>query len=257
MRRLAKDLGLAALALQAFSALADPEIMVHEKDLSAAGEVTATLHFNHVLRGARTTADGTWPAHRLTNAMAEFATGIAPGWEAGIHLPAMRAGLDSPSSRRGEWGSSAVMVRVKHITEWESGWFIGFNAEYDINARRYVPEGRGVEFRGIAGVETQNWRFVLNPHLIWGWGAPGSDRRPDFNVDFKAVRKLGPDFAWGAEIYSDWGKTNELRPGRGDRTVYLVAEFDTPLGALHLGIGKGFKATPEDRLVKLVWSGSF
>ena len=50
---------------------------------------------------------------------------------------------------------------------------------------------------------------------------------------------------------------NRLRPGEGDRTVYLVTEFETALGAVHLGIGQGFKETPERYLLKGVWSASF
>ncbi len=236
---------------------ADPEIMVHEADLAERGELVATLHANYTPKGDRLRQDGTWPTHRLTSVMAEFATGLAPGWEAGIHLPIMRAGVDSTTSRQGQWGESAVMFRLKHIRQHENGLFWGFNAEYDINARRYVSDPRSIEFRAIVGFDAEHYRIVANPHLIWGFGNNASDRRPEFNVDFKALHKLDPQFSWGAELYSDWGKLSDLRPGHGDRTLYLVAEMETGSGALHLGIGRGFKDTPERTILKLVWSGSF
>ncbi len=238
-------------------AVADPEIMVHEGDLAERGELVATLHANHTLRGDKTTRDGTWPVDKMSYVMAEFATGLAPGWEAGIHLPVMRAGVDSPSSRRGDWGESAIMFRLKHIRHAAGGWYYGFNAEYDINSPRFVADKTSIELRGIAGYDGEHFRLVANPHLMWGYGQAGADRRPDFNVDFKAMHKLSGDFAWGLEAYLDWGKLAELNPGAGDRTLYLVGEMRTAGGSLHVGIGQGFKETPEKYVIKAVWSESF
>ena len=236
---------------------ADPEIMVHEGDLSERGEMAATLHTNYTPRGDKVRDDGTWPTLRLSSLMAEFATGIAPGWEVGVHLPFMRAGVDSETSHRGDWGASAVMFRIKHVRHAENGLFWGFNAEYDINAKRYVADPRSIEFRGIVGFDAEHFRLTANPHLIWGFGRSDASHVADFNVDWKALHKLGKRFAWGAELYTDWGKVNELNPGRGDRTLYLVAETETSFGSVHLGLGRGFQGTPEHTIVKAVWATKF
>lgn len=236
---------------------ADPEIMVHEADIAAQGELVTSIHFNHAWRGRKTSDDGTWPAHRLTYAMAEFATGLLPGWEAGVHLPVMRGGVDGENSDNGAWGYSAIMFRLKHIRVREDGWFYGFNAEYDINARRYVRDPRGAEFRGIVGFDAPRFRITANPHLMWGWGQPDSPRSPDLNLDLKGLLKWSDAFAWGVEAYTDGGRVNQLRPGEGDRTLYLVAEFETHVGAIHVGIGQGFKETPERYLLKGVWTARF
>lgn len=236
---------------------ADPEIMIHEGELAERGEWVATLHSNYTPRGDMVRDDGTWPTHRLTSLMAEFATGIAPGWEVGIHLPFMRAGVDSETSRRGDWGASALMFRIKHVQHAENGLFWGFNTEYDINAKRYVADPRSIEFRGIIGLDAEHFRLTANPHLIWGFGRNDASHAPDFNVDWKALHKLNPRFAWGAELYTDWGKLGDLQPGRGDRTLYLVAETETSFGSLHLGVGRGFLATPERTIVKAVWATTF
>lgn len=82
-----RRLAICSFGFFASVAHADPEIMVHEADLADRGEVVATLHANHTLRGSKIGNDGAWPVHRLTYLMAEFATGLAPGWEAGVHLP--------------------------------------------------------------------------------------------------------------------------------------------------------------------------
>jgi hypothetical protein len=238
-------------------AAADPEIMVHEADLADRGELVASIHANHAWHGQRRSDDGTWPAHRLTYLMAEFATGLAPGWEAGLHLPVMRGGVDSEVSDNGAWGASAIMFRLKHIRQAGEGWFYGFNAEYDINARRYVRDPRGAEFRGIVGFDGERVRLTANPHLMWGWGREGSPRSPDLNLDLKALYKVSEAFAWGVEAYTDGGRVNRLRPGEGDRTVYLVTEFETRAGAVHLGVGQGFKETPERYLLKGVWTTRF
>lgn len=237
-------------------ALADPEIMVHEGDLAERGEVVASLHANTTLKGQRASEGRTWPVHRLSYLMAEFATGLAPGWEVGVHLPVMRSGVDGPASDNGAWGASALMFRLKHIRE-AGRWFYGFNTEYDINARRYVEAPRSAEFRGIVGYDGERYRVTANPHLIWGWGRAGVERAPDLNLDLKALHKASERFAWGVEAYTDGGKANRLRPGEGDRTAYLVTEFETAHGALHLGIGRGFKETPERCLLKGVWSTRF
>ena len=235
---------------------ADPEIMVHEGDLAERGELVATLHANTTLKGREVGEARVWPVHRLTYLMAEFATGLAPGWEAGVHLPVMRSGVDDPASDNGAWGASALMFRLKHIRE-AGRWFYGFNTEYDINARRYVEAPRSAEFRGIVGYDGERYRVTANPHLIWGWGRAGVERAPDLNLDLKALHKASERFAWGVEAYTDGGKANRLRPGEGDRTAYLVTEFETAQGALHLGIGRGFKETPERCLLKGVWSTRF
>ena len=133
----------------------------------------------------------------------------------------------------------------------------GFNAEYDINAKRYVADPRSIEFRGIVGFDAEHFRVTANPHLIWGFGRSGGDHAPDFNIDWKVLHKASADFAWGAELYTDWGKAGHLHPGQGDRTLYLVSEAETALGSVHLGIGRGYKETPERTIVKLVWSNSF
>lgn len=239
------------------SAWADPEIMVHENDLTERGEVVATLHANHSLRGDQVREPGSWPADKLTFLMAEFATGIAPGWEVGIHLPIMRAGVAGEDARAGEWGGSAVMFRLKHITELDNGFFYGFNSEYDINAKRYVNDPRSIEFRGIVGYDAEHFRFTVNPHLIWGYGRAGMDHRPDFNVDWKLLHKLRKDYAWGVELYGDGGKWNDLQPGAGDRTLYLVSESETRWGSWHIGVGRGFKETPERTIIKAVLSTAF
>ena len=120
-----------------------------------------------------------------------------------------------------------------------------------------MNEPRSAEFRGIVGYDAERFRLTANPHLIWGWGRSGTERSPDLNLDLKALYKAGERLAWGIEAYTDGGKVNRLRPGEGDRTVYLVTEFETALGAVHLGIGQGFKETPERYLLKGVWSASF
>lgn len=253
-----KILGMAAsLLLAGEMARADPEIMVHEGDVVGPGQLSAALHVNHTPRGDRNRDDGTWPTQRLSSVMAEFATGLAPGWEVGVHLPAMRAGVDSETSRRGALGSSALMLRIKHVRHQQNGLFWGFNAEYDVNARRYVADPRSIELRGIVGLDAEHFRLTANPHLIWGFRHSDALGTPDFNVDWKALHKASGHFAWGVELYTDWGKVDDLRPGAGDRTLYLVSEHSGAWGNLHFGIGQGFRGTPERSIVKMVWSTTF
>jgi hypothetical protein len=237
-------------------ALADPEIMIHEYDLAERGEIVTTMHSNYTLRGARSTDDGTWPGYRHTFLMAEFATGLAPGWEVGVHIPVQRAGVNSDSSRAGQWGASGVMFRLKHVVKHDSGLFYGFNTEYDMLSKRFSPESRGIEMRGILGYDNEHYRVTLNPHVMILWGN-GQERKNEFAFDMKALHKLQPDFAWGVEIYTDWGKLENLQPSHGDRTIYLLGEFNTRAGGIHLGIGKGFQQTADRLNVKAVWAIEF
>lgn len=236
----------------------DPEIMVHEPDLAERGEIVATLHANYTTRGNRETDDYTWPSHRELNLMAEFATGLAPGWEVGIHLPVRRAGVDSPSSSAGDWGATAVMFRLKHITEHESGFFYGFNAEYDYFARRFDTASRGIEFRGIVGYDHERFRLTFNPTFAWGFGRDAENNKADFGLDAKFLYKASDKLAYGVETYSDWGRYDHLRPGNGGRVIYLVSEFEVAKDhALHVGIGKGYRDAAERTVLKAVWATSF
>lgn len=244
------------LSLNAFAT--DPEIMLHENDVADKGEIVATIHANYTTQGIKESGDSTWPEYRQTNLMAEFATGLAPGWEAGLHLPVRRAGIESPSSKEGAWGSSGVMFRLKHVTNLENGFFFGFNTEYDMLARRFDNAARSIEFRGIVGHDAENYRITLNPVLNWGFGGTSESHKADFRLDVKALYKASEKVAWGVETYTHWGKVNDLKPGSGDRVVYLVGEFELPnKDTLHLGVGQGFKDSPEKTVLKAVWSTRF
>ena len=249
---------LATVMLSASALATDPEIMLHENDTAERGELVTSLHSNYTIRGIKDTGDSTWPDHRQTNIMAEFATGLGPGWEVGIHLPIRRAGIDSDSSRSGAWGTSGVMLRLKHVTKFENGYFIGFNNEYDTFARRFDTSPRGLEFRGIVGRETDNYRITFNPVLSRGLGGDAESRKYDFELDAKVVRKFGDAMALGMEAYTRWGKLGDLHPGSKDRIVYLVGEFEMPAdSSLHVGIGQGGRDSPEKTVVKAVWSTTF
>jgi hypothetical protein len=68
------------------------------------------------------------------------------------------------------------------------------------------------------------------------------------------MHKLG----YGIETYTDWGKSGHFKPGQGDRTVYLISEFEIAKDqALHIGLGKGFRDTDEWTVMKAVSSISF
>ena len=97
-----------ALCFSSSALATDPEIMLHENDVADKGHVTAALHANQTTLGRKVSGDDTWPAHQQTNLMAEFATGLAPGWEIGVHLPIRRTGIDSPSGHEGAWSSSGA-----------------------------------------------------------------------------------------------------------------------------------------------------
>lgn len=252
---------LLAFALLAFGSHAlatDPEIMVHENDIAERGEIVATLHANYTARGSRQTGDTTWPSDKLTNLMAEFATGLAPQWEIGLHLPVMRAGINSESSTAGSWGSSGIMLRIKHIDEWEDGVFLGFNVEYDVYAQRYATDNRSIELRGIVGLDAENYRLTLNPTLMWGLGSRVEEHAPNFALSGKALYKWNGQWGFGAEFYSNWGPTNDLLPGNGDRLAYLIGEWSPDdIQSVHFGIGRGFRNTPEREIFKLVWTSRF
>jgi hypothetical protein len=241
---------------QIFNSKADPEIMVHQYDVASRGAIVSSLHVNYMANGHRESQDAAWPLDNLGSLMAEFATGLAHNWEVGIHLASMRAGRDSENSQSGHWGSSALIFRLKYAQLMESGFFFGGNVEYGLNARRYVPDGRTAELRGIFGFECDSLKLTINPLLVTPLSS-GADSAVDFNLDFKALHKLRKGFAWGGELYTDWGELSSLNPGAGDRIIYLVGEFDAADHSLHLGIGRGFKETPENFVLKAVWSRSF
>lgn len=260
MSRAVRLVSLAVLACVGSASVwaTDPEIMLHENDTAERGELVTSMHANYTTRGSRSSGDSTWPDQRQTNVMAEFATGIAPGWEAGIHLPIRRSGIDSDSSRSGAWGASGVMLRLKHVTKLENGFFYGFNNEYDFFAKRFDSAPRGLEFRGILGRETDHYRMTLNPVLARGLGGDADSSKFEFRLDGKIVRKFGDEMAFGVEAYTRWGKLGDLHPGTKDRIFYLVGEFELPGdSALHVGVGQGSRDSAEKTVFKAVWSTSF
>lgn len=236
----------------------DPEIMLHESDTAEKGDLIASLHSNYTLNGIKETGDRTWPEQGQTNLMAEFATGLAHGWEVGVHLPIRRAGVDSSSSSDGAWGSSGVMLRLKHVSKLENGYFYGFNSEYDTLASRFYNAPHGLEFRSIAGRDTEDYRVTFNPVVSRGLGGDDASSKLDFRLDAKVLRKLSERTAWGIEAYTRWGKLGDLHPGTKDRVIYLVGEFKLLNDStLHVGVGQGDRDAPEKTVLKAVWATRF
>ncbi len=119
-------------------------------------------------------------------------------------------------------------------------------------------------------------RFWITPA---SWCAPHRREQPDRGrhaVDLEdepaqLERRQEPDdqgHLAGRELVAGDGRDQQAEgehhrqvggrhPGQGDRTLYLVSEAETALGSVHLGIGRGYKETPERTIVKLVWSNSF
>jgi hypothetical protein len=234
---------------------AEAEIWVHDNELSKQGKVDFTLHANHRYKGARDVEDGVWPAHHQSFLMAEFATGLTPNWELGLHLPFVRNGIDHETAKKGDWGATGAILRLKTIREHESGFFYGFNAEYGVNAKRVSTARHSSEFRGIVGYEQEHYKLVANPTLVWDWGEAA--KRPDLNVDFKALHKINEHQAWGIESYTSWGRYNHLKVADGERVIFLVGEFKLTHDWLQLGIGQGYKHAPEQKVVKMMWHTEF
>jgi len=246
-----KLLGAVLVAAPMFvhAALID-EIQVYTDDINEPGQFGLELHLNTTPKG-RSTPDypGEVVPNRGWRLTPEFSYGMAPGWEAGLYLPASR-------DANGNTELAGAKLRLKWLpvrpANGEAGWFFGANGELSRLDKRFSDSRTSAELRIMSGWRNAAWLVAVNP--VFGWNLSDGLRSGTADLSFgtKIARTVAHDVALGIEYYADAGSTS--RPTFAGQAQTLFATVDAEFGkwSINFGVGRGLTASADKLTLKAI-----
>jgi hypothetical protein len=248
------------LALAAALGLASPgsyavpdEIQVYTEEMDDPGEFGLELHVNYVPRGEKTAPyDGAMPSYHMLQLTPEFSYGITKTLEAGLYLPVAFSGDGTA------YGNGA-RLRLKYIAPRDEAdaFFWGINTEVGYFSHRVSESNWGIELRPIIGYRGKDWLVAFNPILDADLSSNVS-RKPNFEPALKLTRTVREGVRAGLEYYGAFGPLFDPASA-SERSHFLYAVVDVDLHGFdfNLGVGRGYGAEADTRVVKAIISLPF
>lgn len=232
---------------------APDEIQVYTDDLNAIGESELEVHTNFVSAGReRREYDGERPPYHVLRVTPEYSMGLAANWDIGFYLP-MAYDADEHAGK-----IDGAKFRIKYLRKRsvESGtFFYGLNTEIGYSERRIEEIPWNSEFRGILGLRTENWLFVINPVLELSWVRGAAAQ---FEGQIKIGREIGHGFALGVEHYSGFGPAGAFVPVHAqEQNGYAIVEYDGGSWEVNVGVGRGWTPASDERVIKAIFTFPF
>jgi hypothetical protein len=230
------------LVASAVSAQAVDEIQVYNAEIAKVGQWTMQLHLNNAFIGRKEPdfPGGLIPNHTL-NGTPEWAYGITDWWEMGFYAP-------FAVDQNGTFYSNAVKIRHLFVTPnaAEREIFYGVNFEFSYAMPQFSDTKWNVEIRPIIGIRKDDYEFIVNPIVDFGFGQNGD---LVFAPAARFARNFGENFALGIEYYSDLGPfPNFVTLNEQQHNIYAVVDFK--IGRFDVNAGVGYGLTPgSDRLM--------
>jgi hypothetical protein len=255
VRRLLPLLALAALAPAPEAAAIVDEIQVYTDDLDARGERGLELHVNTTPRGRKTPDyEGDLPPYQGVRITPEFSWGLGNNLESGLYIPTTTDG-------DGNFYLGGLKVRLKwlpvHGDKEEGGWYLGGNIELDRLTKKFSDSPWSTELRVMLGYRAKDWLIGMNPILDWGL-SKGHRGSPETIIAWKAVHRVAGGLFLGGEYYQGIGTLdNRLPADEQERTLYLVAEYESKSWSINFGVGHGLTPASDNVTVKAIFGFSF
>jgi hypothetical protein len=230
------------LVASAVSAQAVDEIQVYNAEIAKVGQWTMQLHLNNAFIGRKEPdfPGGLIPNHAL-DGTPEWAYGITDWWEMGFYAP-------FAVDQNGTFYSNAVKIRHLFVTPnaAEREIFYGVNFEFSYAMPQFSDTKWNVEIRPIIGIRKDDYEFIVNPIVDFGFGQNGD---LVFAPAARFARNFGENFALGIEYYSDLGPfPNFVTLNEQQHNIYAVVDFK--IGRFDVNAGVGYGLTPgSDRLM--------
>jgi hypothetical protein len=230
------------LVASAVSAQAVDEIQVYNAEIAKVGQWTMQLHLNNAFIGRKEPdfPGGLIPNHAL-DGTPEWAYGITDWWEMGFYAP-------FAVDQNGTFYSNAVKIRHLFVTPnaAERDIFYGVNFEFSYAMPQFSDTKWNVEIRPIIGIRKDDYEFIVNPIVDFGFGQNGD---LVFAPAARFARNFGENFALGIEYYSDLGPfPNFVTLNEQQHNIYAVVDFK--IGRFDVNAGVGYGLTPgSDRLM--------
>ena len=236
-------------ALVGMARAADDEIMVTDGDLARPGKPELEIHTN-VSQGSRESpGEGVYAPNHVLRVTPKYSFGLSEHWDMGLYLP-----LSMVPGRGFYYDGVKARAKYARGNEIADGTRVFFGVQFeaaDVNPG-ISPDRTSVEVKAIGGVECGKYLFALN--LVEQHDVPDRDLiSPGYAVNAKLVRDLGSDLKIGIEQYVSWSSTATEEPIREiDKLTFLTVQWKQRDWDLHLGVGRGWSASPDHTIVKLV-----
>lgn len=228
---------------------ADEEIQVYMDEIGPRGAIGLDIHLNRVFSGdpGSDYLGGEPSLHRL-RITPEFSLGLGGGFEAGAYLPLMTFAGDQVYRVQG------MKLRMKWIAPHDEtrGVYWGLNFELGRVAHRLDENPWNAELKSIAGWRGGRWNFAVNGNL--DFKVSGPVRAPaTFQLATKASYALTPGLALGVESYNDFGEFAHFGAfADNEQMTYLTADTHIGKWDFNLGIGRGYAASDDHLVAKMV-----
>jgi hypothetical protein len=237
------------LVLLAEPARAVDEIQVYNAEIAEVSQWTFQLHNNYAFSGRKVPdfPGGLVPNHAL-NGTPEWAYGITDWWEMGFYAP-------YAVNSEGQFLSNGVKIRQLFVSPnaAKREFFYGVNFEFSYSTPPFSETRFNTEIRPILGVRKNNYEFIVNPIVDFGFGSEG---QPVFAPAARFARNFGEDFALGLEYYSDLGPIGAFAPlSQQQHNLFAVVDFKVGRFDINAGLGYGLTGG-SDRLVGKIIIGT-
>lgn len=233
-------------------AVLQDEIQVYDDEINAKGEQSLELHVNNTPRGVQTPA---YPGEVMNNSNTritpEYAYGLGHDLEAGFYINSV--------VNNSTWNYAGAKVRLKYLPfNEEKGDYLfgGVNIELSDTLPQYEQSRYNSEARFILGKHFDQWLFVINPIFDQQLSQPYIHRGPDFNTAMRVSREVAPDWAVGAEFYSNYNQigTGPIALPNTQQLVFLKVYCDAGPLPFQAGIGKGFTNSSDTLTLMAIFS---
>lgn len=240
---------LAAVLPLAPARAADEEIQVYMDEIGQAGAIGLDIHLNHVLDGdPGVDYPGAEPGLHRLRMTPEFSLGLGGGFEVGAYLPLATVASDNVLRIQG------VKLRIKWIAPHDEaeGAYWGANFEIGRVAYRLDQNPWNAELKTIAGWRGHGWNLAVNGNFDFKVSGPVAAPLT-FQLATKASYALTPGFALGIESYNDFGPFSHFGDfAANEQATYLVADTHVGKWDFNLGIGRGYAASGDHLVAKMV-----
>jgi hypothetical protein len=244
-------LALSALVIAAAPLVAQEnyEIQVYGSETVAPRVTIFELHSNFTPSGRRSLDGKLLPTHHQLHETVEITRGLNAWSELGFYLFSSAG----PSQGYSFVGTHLrPRVRVPESWEWPVG--LSLSTEFGWQSEKFSEDTWNIEIRPIIDKQMGDWYVSLNP--VMGKSLRGLNAGSGF--DFAPAATVTRDITrlvnLGVEYYGGWGNVKSLAPSNErEHQVFGVVNLDiAPEWEFNAGVGFGFTAAQETRIVKLI-----
>ncbi len=239
----------APLAAQGFQ----NEIQVFTQDVQKPGAFGLDLHLNSILQGPTPLPSDEAPFVHAVNTIAEGSLGIAPDLEVGLYVP-VSWGVGSHDLFAGPEVRMRWVPVHPEDQEGARGIFLGANLALAWENQTFSQTRAQGTFLLIAGYQSPEWLFAVNP--TFGWALSGDQRQttPDFGSSWKLTWCVPEMIRPGLEFYADHGPLDRLTALKGQQQdLYATLDIDRKPWVFNIGVGRGLTHVSDRWTVKFVF----